>query len=85
MDKNEKWNKNEDRNSYMFYTCFPVTDIKWDGASRNNKLLSTCLEETVFQKPYRPFSLQLKIMSKNLSLVRFEIPEPINTLYSLSS
>ena len=38
-----------------------------------------------FQKPYRPFSLQLKIMSKNLSLVRFEIPEPINTLYSLSS
>lgn len=50
MDKNEKWNKNEDSNSYMFYTRFPVTDIKWDGASRNNKLLSTCLEETVFSE-----------------------------------
>lgn len=48
MDKNEKWNKNEDRNSYMFYICFFVIDIKWDGVLRNNKLFLICLEEMVF-------------------------------------
>ena len=60
MDKNEKWNKNEDSNSYMFYTRFPVTDIKWDGTSRNNKLPSTCLEETVFSETILTLSSAIK-------------------------